>query len=67
MSNTVNQILLLSEIFTTEDILESALSNLQYSFELKVTGSISEVNSVLETKDFVILIVDSDNDTFVSK
>ena len=58
MSNTVNQILLLSEIFTTEDILESALSKLQYSFELKVTGSISEVNSVLETKDFVILIVD---------
>lgn len=58
MPGSINQILLLSEIFITEDILDSALSKLQYPFELKVTGSISEVSSVLEKKDFVIIIVD---------
>jgi len=58
MASSINQILLLSEIFITEDILDSALSKLQYPFELKVTGSISEVSSVLEKKDFVIIIVD---------
>ena len=58
MPSSINQILLLSEIFITEDILDSALSQLQYPFELKVTGSISEVSSVLEKKDFVIIIVD---------
>lgn len=54
-----NQILLLSEIFPSAEMLDSALHKLNFFVETKITGSSNEAKQAIERYNFSIVIIDS--------
>lgn len=58
MSNTI-PIILLSEVFITIDLLDSALSKLNLANDIKITGSHNEAYRIIEEYNFSIVVTDS--------